>query len=361
MRIIRNHILKECIIPFVMALVVLTCVFLLGNLIQLTNLVINKGVSLTTVSRAFLLMIPVFLGYTIPIACLVSVLLAFSRFSADNEIIALRASGIHLGRLLVPLIIMGLIASLGLVILNERVIPYAHHEQRRLLKNLGSENPTALLEAGMFIHAFENQIIFIHKIDGNKMSNITIYQPKPDGPTRTIIAKHGEFTPVPGGNQLKLKLIDGTSDEPNLENPDIFYKLNFKNYFMTLDLSNDKKEITKKPQSMTLKELRTEIIKLEPLLVDTSQLKTEYFRKISWSCSPLIFTLIGFPLAVITNRREKSVNIVLAVICFASYYLFSLGCEALSKKGILPPVLSMWIPNMIAGTGAVILNYKCVS
>ncbi|MCK5083910.1 MAG: LptF/LptG family permease, partial [Candidatus Omnitrophica bacterium] len=111
-----------------MALVVLTCVFLLGNLIQLTNLVINKGVSLLTVGNAFMLMIPVFLGYTIPIACLISVIMAFSRFSADNEIIAMRASGIHLGRLLMPLIILGFIASLFLIVLNERIIPYAHHE-----------------------------------------------------------------------------------------------------------------------------------------------------------------------------------------------------------------------------------------
>ncbi|MCK5012466.1 MAG: LPS export ABC transporter permease LptF [Candidatus Omnitrophica bacterium] len=360
MRIIRSYILRECIIPFFMALVVLTCVFLLGNLIQLTNLVINKGVSLTTVGRAFLLMIPVFLGYTIPIACLISVITAFSRFSADNEIIALRASGIHLGRLLIPLIILGFIASLFLVVLNERIIPYAHHEQRRVLKNLGAENPTAMLEAGMFIHAFENQIIFIHKINGNQMYNITIYQPQPDGPTRTIIAKRGEFTPVPGGNQIKLKLIDGTSDEPNLENPENFYKLNFKNYFMTLDLSKNKKKIEKKPQSMTFKELKTETAKLERLFVDTIHLRTEYFRKITWSFSPLIFILIGFPLAVITNRRERSANIVLAILCFAFYYLISIGCEALSKKGILPPALIMWAPNMIAATSALILNYKCV-
>jgi lipopolysaccharide export LptBFGC system permease protein LptF len=211
----------------------------------------------------------------------------------------------------------------------------------------------------MFIHAFQNQIIFIHKIDGNKMYNVTIYQPKPDGPTRTIIAKRGEFTPVPGGNQIKLKLIDGTSDEPNLENPDSFYKLNFKNYFMTLDLSKGEKEIEKKPQSMTFKELKAEIAKLERLLVDTVQLRTEYFRKITWSFSPLIFILIGFPLAVITNRRERSANIVLAILCFAFYYLISLGCEALSKKGIVPPGLIMWAPNIIAATGAVILNYKC--
>ena len=359
MRIIRSYILKECIIPFFMALLVLTCVFLLGNLIQLTNLVINKGVNIVTVGRAFLLMVPVFLGYTIPIACLISVIFAFSRFSADNEIIALRASGVHLARLLNPLIILGIIASLILIVLNERVIPYAHHAQRRALKNLGAENPTALLEAGMFIHAFQDQIIFIHKIENNQMFNITIYQPQPDRPTRTIIARRGEFTPVPGGNQIKLKLMDGTSDEPSLENPENFYKLNFKDYFMTLDLSKENKEIEKKPQSMTLKELKAEIAKLQPLLIDTTHLETEYFRKITWSFSPLLFILIGFPLAVITNRREKSANIVLAILCFAFYYLVSLGCEALSKKGIAPPGLIMWVPNTIAIIGAAILNYKC--
>lgn len=361
MKIIRSYILKESIFPFLLALGILTCVFLLGNLIQLANLVINKGVSLATVGRVFLLYIPVLLGYTIPIACLISVILTFSRFSADNEILAMRASGVHLGRLLFPLFILGLIISLLSIVLNERIIPYAHHEQRKLLKNLGVKNPTALLEAGLFIHAFENQILFIHKIEDNKLYNITIYQPKPDGPTRTIIAKRGEFAAVPGKNQIKLKLIDGTSDEPNLENPENFYKLNFKNYFMTLDLSQETETVEKKPKSMTFKELREEMEKMQRLFIDTVQLKTEYFRKITWSFSALIFVLLGFPLAVITNRREKSANIVVAVLCAAFYYLLSLGCEALSVKNVLPAGVIMWMPNIVAGIGALFLNCKCVS
>jgi len=228
MRILRNYALREPVVPFILALGVLTCVFLMGNLIQLANLVINKGVSLVTVSQVFLLLIPVLLGYTIPIACLISVVLAFSRFSADNEIMAMRASGVHLNRLLIPLCIVGLTISLFSLILNDRIIPFAHHEQRKLLKNMGVENPTALLEAGIFIHSFDNQILFIHKIDGNLLTNVTIYQPQEDGPTRTIIAKRGEFTPVPDSDQIKLKLIDGTSDEPNLgSDEDGFYKLNF--------------------------------------------------------------------------------------------------------------------------------------
>ena len=65
MRILRNYILRECVVPFFLALAVLTCVFLLGNLIQLAHLVINKGVSLATIGKVFLLYIPVLLGYTL--------------------------------------------------------------------------------------------------------------------------------------------------------------------------------------------------------------------------------------------------------------------------------------------------------
>ncbi|HNV23810.1 MAG TPA: LptF/LptG family permease, partial [Candidatus Omnitrophota bacterium] len=347
MKIIRSYILKECVIPFFMALMVLTSVFLLGNLIQLANLVINKGVGLSTVGNIFILLIPVLLEYTLPIACLISVILTFSRMSSNNEILALRTSGIHLSKLLLPLIIVGILLSLSLFILNDRIIPYAHHRQRSLLKNLGVENPTALLEPGVFINAFQGHILFIHKIEENNLYNVTIYQPQKDGPTRTIIAKKGEFTRVPDKDQIKIKLIDGTSDEPNVENPKNFYKLNFKSYFMTLDLSQAKKKIEKKPKSMTMSELKEEIEKLERLFVDPARLQTEYYRKIAFSFSPLIFIALGFPLAVITNKREKSANVVLAIICAACYYLLFLGCEALSVQSIFPPIFIMWVPNIV--------------
>lgn len=361
MKIIKRYALGECVFPFFIALGVLTCVFLLGNLIQLTNLVINKGVSLSVVGKVFLLYIPVLLGYTIPIACLISVIVGFSRMSTDNEILALRASGFFLGKFLPPILSIGIIFSLFSFILNERIIPYAFHKQQTLLKTIGTSNPTALLEAGIFIHAFSNQVLFIHKIEDNILHNITIYQPQKNGPTRTIIAKKGEFTPVPGKNQIKLKLMDGTSDEPNLKNPENFYKLNFKSYFMTLDMSQKEKKIEKKPKSMNLKELKKEIDRLESLFIETGRLRTEYQRKITWSFSPLFFILLGFPIAVITNRREKSANIVLAMGCAVAYYLLSLGCEALSIKELVPAIIIMWLPNTAAAIVAVILNYKCVS
>lgn len=362
MKIIRTYILKECIIPFFLALIGLTCVFLLGNLMQLAHLVINKGVSLSTVGQVFLLYVPVLLGYTLPIACIISVILSFSRLSADNEILAMRACGVYLKSLLPPLFVIGLILSLFTFILNDRIVPYAHHEQRKMLKSLGTKNPTALLEPGVFINSFENQILFIHRIEDNKLYNITIYQPQPDGkPTRTIIAKRGEFSAVPGKKQIILKLVDGTSDEPDLENPNTFYKLNFDVLFITLNALEGEEKIQKKPKSMTLKELKQEIEEFERLFVKDTRLETEYYRKITWSFSPLIFVLLGFPLAVITNKREKSANIVVAFLAVAAYYLLSLGCEALSIENIIDPSIIMWGPNIAAGSVMLVLNFKVCS
>jgi len=361
MRIIRNYILREMFFPFVTSLIVLTCVFLLGRLIQLTNLVINKGVSINTIWRVFLLSIPILLGYALPIACLVSIVLAFGRMAADNEIIAMRSSGIHLWSLLKPLVVLGLLISLFSIILNERIIPHAHHKQQTTLKSLGLSNPAALLEAGIFINSFDGQILFIHKVDGNKMYNVTIYQPQEGKPTRTIIAKRGEFVPIPGKDAIKLKLIDGTSDEPNLNDPSKFYKLNFDTFFMELDLSTKKQKREKKPKSMTLKELTVAIAKAERLFIDPYKHITEYHRKITWSFSSFVFIILGFPIAVAANKREKSANVVLAILCAVAYYFLSIGCEALSIKNVVNPAIVMWVPNVLLGSIAIYLNIKCVS
>jgi len=359
MRILRYYTIRECILPFFLALGVLTCVFLLGNLIQLAHLVINKGVSLIAVGKIFALYVPVLLGYTLPIACLIGVILGFSRLSADNEILAIRANGIVLRKLLTPLFVIGIVLSLCMFILNDKVIPYAHHEQRKMLKTLGVKNPTALLEPGVFISSFDKQILFIHKIEGNKLYNVTIYQPQPDGrPTRTIIAQDGEFTPIPDKDQILLKLVNGTSDEPDMNNPNNFYKLNFQNFFMTLNLSQKKQKLDKKPRSMSLRELRKKMDELERLLVDTSRLETEYYRKITWSFSALIFILMGFPLAIITHKREKTANVVIAVFFAAVYYLLTLGCEALAIESVTPAGIIMWAPLGAGLIAALILNVR---
>ena len=358
MRILRNYILKECLQPFTLSISVLTSVFLLGYLPQLANKVINNGVSLSAMGQVFLYNIPILLGYTLPIACLITVILALGHMSAENEILAMRASGIHLLRLLTPLTVVGIALCLVVYILNDRVIPNAFEAQTLILQETGSRDPSSMLEPGSFINAFDKYIIFIYRIEGDLLYGVRIYEPSPNKPTRTIIAEQGEFVHVPGKDQLMLKLINGTSDEPNLSNPNNFYKLNFQTSFITMDLSKKKTGGEKKSRAMTMDELSKKIQTLRKMSIDPSPLITEYQRRLAWALSPLLFIFLGFPFAAITNRRAKSANLLYALLFAAPYYILSLACQGMASQNIMNPALLMWAPNGLALAVAVFLNWK---
>ncbi len=364
MKILRDYLIKEFIGPLFLAFGVLTFVMILGNLVKIAELIINKGVDILSVAKLFFFMIPYLFTYTLPIAALVAVLLSLGRLSSDNEIVAIRASGINIFSLALPLLVIGMMLSLLLVICNDRLIPYAHFATRKTLMEVGVKNPTAALEPGVFINSFDKYILFIYSIEDNKLNNIRVYEPQGDDkPARIIVAKKGEFIAIPEKNTLKLKLMDGTADEPDPGNPNTFYKLNFKNYFMTLNLSamNEKGRIEKKPKDMTIHELRDEIASLKKQGVNAAPLITEIHKKVSLAFSCFVFVLLGLPLAIITKRREKSINFGIAFLIVGVFYLLFLGSEAMSLQGYMDPAIAMWLPNIIMGAIGVILTYRlCV-
>jgi len=350
--------LRECLQPFTLSICVLTSVFLLGYLPQLANKVINNGVPLMVMSQVFLYYIPILLGYTLPIACLITVILALGHLSSENEILAMRASGIHLLRLLSPLTVAGIALCLVMYLLNDRVIPNAFDAQTRILQETGGRNPSAMLEPGSFINAFDKYIIFIYRMESNLLYGVRIYEPAPNKPTKTIIAEQGEFVHVPSKDQLMLKLLNGTSDEPDLSNPNNFYKLNFQQSFIRMDLSKKRTNTEKKTKAMTLRELHKKIKNLRRLSIDPSPLIAEYHRRLAWSLSPLIFILLGFPFAASTHRRAKSANLLYALLFAAPYYILSLACQGMASQNVLDPILLMWVPNCLALVLAIFFNWK---
>ena len=361
MKILRNYILKEFMGPFFVSLAALTMVMLMGNLIRLADMIINKGVDLYSVAKLFGFLIPSLLTYTLPIAVLVAILLSLGRLSSDNEIIAIRTSGISILRLvIIPLLIVGLILSLILVILNDCFVPYAHFASRRTLSSIGIRNPAAALEAGTFINSFDKYIIFIYHIDGNQLHQVRIYEPREDNkPCRTIVAKRGEFICLPEKKMVKLKLLEGTSDEPDPSNPTKFYKLNFKTLFLNLNLAKTQKgKIQKKPKDMTLNEINHQIEQYKASGIEIFPLITEMHKRVALAFSVIVFILLGVPLAMITRRREKSINLSIAFVIIGTYYLILLGANALALQGHLPPELAMWLANLIFGTVGLSLLIK---
>lgn len=349
MRILRNYILKEFFHSFLLSIIVFTFVLLVGNVIRLADLIINKGVGAFSVLKLFLYLVPWLLSFTLPIAALTAVILTFGRFSGDGELTAMKASGVSLYRISFPIVMLGAIFSFTAFFLNDQVSPNASFASRKVIKEIGIKKPTAYLEEGTFIRGFENYVIFIHEIRGNKLKNIRIYQPQEGKPTRTIIAESGEINSMPEKNIIEIKLFNGTSEEPSPTDPESFYKLNFKTYYMTLDLSKvfKKEKIDKKVREMTVNELNREIQKYVSQKIDSTPLFVEIYKKINMSIASFVLVLIGIPLGIRAHRSEKSIGFGISLILFAVYWGTFLGGVALSLKGTVPPIVGVTLPNAV--------------
>lgn len=357
MKILRGYLIREMSRPFWGALLVFTFVLVSSNIIRLIELIITKGIPFVDVGRLFFWQIPSLLSYIFPMSILTAILITLGRLSADREITAMKASGLNIFRLEFPLILVGLSFSLFSIILNNEIIPYARFVSRKIIKQVGFKNPAAYLEPGTFIRDFDKHIIFIYGIQNNILSNIRIYEFQDAFPTRTIVARKGELIASAEKGTLKLKLYDGTSDEPNPKDLSQFYKLNFKTYSIALNLAEKREELLlKKPKEMDLRELIEERENLLRKNIDPFPINTEIQKKLSVSFSCLTFVLIGFPLGIISRKGNRSIAFGLSLVVLTLYYLLLAGGEALALQGLVRPIWSMWLANIIIGLTGLILG-----
>ena len=356
--------LNEFLNPFAATLFGLLSLFILGRgIIQMADFIFNKSVDPWLIAQLFLFSLPFMLIFVIPMAVLIATLAMFRKLSADNEITALRASGVSLSKITTPLFLVVFILCLVSLLMSDRVASASHYNYRLLLARIGIENPSAALEEGTFIKRFKNFVIFIYEIDKNKLKGIRIYQPQQGRPVRTIVAQKGELISIPERGIIKLKLIHGTSDEPDPKDPTKIYKLDFKTYDLTLNLSDIKEtnEPGKKPKDMSIRELSNETERLgEAGIKATYSLSAEIHHKIAMAFSSLAFLLIGIPLGISTRRGDKSMSYGLSLIVVTFYWTVLIGGKALAQKGLVPPFLSLQFSNLVIGFVGLLMYRRLV-
>ncbi len=360
MHLLRNHVLREIRSNFWSTMLILTFVLLVGNIFtKMVDLILNRGVDPIAIAQLVIYGTPFLCIYTLPMALLVAVLLAFGRLSADHELTALRASGISLSRVVRPVLVLAAVLSLFTFYLSDQVASKSHFKMRQVTAEIGLQSPAAALEEGVFIKSFGDLVIFIHRIEGNELHQVRIYQPQPKGPTRTIVAERGQLIPMPEQNVIKLKLENGTTDEPDANNPGRFYKLKFGTYFLPLDLTGFKfkANLEKKRKELSVRELWAQFQKLKREGFVDNYVLTEIHQKIAMSMSAFLLTLIAIPLGIRAHRSEKSVGYAIALILGTVYWVVQIGVAALAKTGSVPPALAIHLPNVFfLGIGLYLLK-----
>jgi lipopolysaccharide export system permease protein len=360
MKILRNYVLKEVAGPFFISLAVFVFILLIGNLIQSAADIITRGVHILDILKLLASLIPYLLRYALPMSLLSAILLAFGRLSSDNEIMVMRASGVSLYKTIMPIIAVGLIISLFSIILNDRIIPRSHFASRKIAARIAVKSPLGIIEEGTFIR-FANHIIFVNRVRGDRLEGIKIFQTQEGRNPRITVAREGTFVPVEEEGVIKLKLMDGSLDEPKSDNPNEFYQVRFKTYYTTLNLLEGQiDEIEKKPKDMTIAEAKQEIESLRRFNIEPINLIIEIHKKIALSFANLAFVVIGLPLAIKTKKNSRSGGFALSLVVIVFYYVLLAAGTALASRGVMSAALGVWLANIVLITIGILLIYRAI-
>lgn len=350
-KIISRYIFKEITFPFLIILFVLTFVLLMGKLLQIMDLMVNKGISIFAIAQLVVLLMPSFLTFTIPIALLIAILIGMGRLSADNEITVMKSSGLSLMQLYYPVAVASLLTFIFTIIIGYFLVPQSNFATKRLLFELAQQNAGLGIKEKVFNDAFKGIVLYADKIpvEGDFMEGVILSDNRTANEPTTIIAKKAYLVSDPRNFAVKLRLENGSlhTVSDDLKN---YRKIDFKTYDVNLDLANaieGASEASKSSTEMTMTEL---LAKMKQAGLDGAavrELAIEVHKKFSIPLSCIFFALVALPLGIKSHRAVKSRGFAVGIIVVSLYYLLRIGGEALVETGRLTPAVGVWMPNLI--------------
>ena len=212
MKIISKYILREHVGPFLFALAALTSLMILNFISRQFGELVGKGLPASVIAEFFALSIPFTIALTLPMSVLVAVLYAFSRLAAENEVTALKASGVSPWRLVTPALVWGFIMSLLLLAFNDQVLPRSNFRLKTLQDDIAQTKPTFLLKPQV-INAVQEEKFYLKagRIDQStgRMREVVIYDLSDPTRRRTIYADSGVIGRAENMRDVHLDLYDG--------------------------------------------------------------------------------------------------------------------------------------------------------
>src|SRR5687767_9284559 len=239
MSILTRYLMRAHLGPFLFAFAALTGVILINTLARRLADLAGKGLPVRVILEFFVLALPATLALTFPMAVLVAVLYTFSNLTAENEITALKASGIDLRRLLAPLLLAAGIIATGMVWFNDRVLPESNHRWSQLLIDISRKTPTFLLQEqtlNRIAPQTGGKIFYLRaaRIEPgtNRMWDVQIFDVSNPGVLQSVFADSGRASFSASGEDMILQLYNGHTRESSTADPASFRRVYFQRQVM---------------------------------------------------------------------------------------------------------------------------------
>jgi lipopolysaccharide export system permease protein len=340
MKILDRYLLFEMLGPFLIGVFGFILVLAVDLLFTMADLIINKGVPFWAVLKLLLYKMPSLLVMTFPVSTIFGTTMALGRLCEDNEMTALRTSGINLFRISVPILITAALVSILSFVTNEKIVPYANYVSNNLIRQIIYKQPLPEVKENVFFKDAFQRYYYARRVNmkNKTMEGVMVYEVTSEKFPRMILAESATFL----GKIWNLK--EGMIYKYD-EKGFLVYQATFSE--MKLNVAEDLLNFTeqKTPQDMDRKELTTLIKVMEKGGGATHALLTELYLRYSIPLTCFVFALIGIPFSLFSPRSGRTWGLLFTIVFMFTFYVFASVFRSLGRGGVLAPVLAAFTPQ----------------
>ena len=347
----NRYILKEMFVPFSINIFVFSFLFLMTEMIEIANWIVNYKLSIWAVLEFIYYTLPWFLMFIIPMSVMLAVLLTFLRLSSDNEIVAMKSCGLSIYGLLPPVVIFTLIGFLLTIFITLFGVPRAKSSLEEMALKVATSNADIGLKERTFNDTFKGVMLYINKIDlkHRKLIDVFIEDKRQPNVVSTVIAPEGRLISESEKSIYHLILSNGSIHQTNLKERSA-NSIQFSTYTLSLDFKEEMRRVARKRkhrEEMSIGELRRFIDDSATQSEDYFKAKIVLHRRFAIPVACLALGLLAFPLGLQSKSAKRSFGLILCLFFFLLYYLLLTIGYSFGKTGVYPPAIGMWVPNFV--------------
>jgi len=422
MKIIDRYILKSHVGPFLFAFITIVFVLILQFFATFADRFIGKGIEFSAIVELIVLQSAWMVGLAAPMAVLIAVVMAFGALTTTSEMTVLRASGISLYRIMIPVLCAGLLLSALVERFNNVVLPEANFYAKSLMVDIARAKPAFGLTENAFSTLVDGYSIFVrHSDDRSKeIRGIVIYDTTRPDYSAMVTAEKGSIDFTADYQYLVMTLFNGEIHEISQPDHKSYRNLSFKKHRFIFEsigfgfsrssgsrMRSGDSELSaheilaivdefRQRISVSEKRIRIPLENIEHSIAQSrsggtstmftqfdspkrervaasaaryvdrqiSQLDGElksigsnremynkymaaYHKKYSLSLACFIFVLVGAPLGVLARRGGFGVGAAMSLLFFVLYWMLMISGEKIAERGLLDPMISMWLGNAV--------------
>src|SRR5262245_4461624 len=367
MKILYRYVFRELIGPFILGLVVFSFVIIPRLPGRPLELLLQKNVAPQEILSILVYILPTIFTFSIPMASLLAILLSFGRLSADNEITAMRSSGISIRSLVRPVLVFTCFTFLAALVNANYWQPRSNQLLKVMRNELALKSVRTAINPGVFEEGFSNLVLYIRDTTPDKsiwrgvfLADIS----KKDQPKITVARTGTLFNDIQQ-KKLQLHLSNGATHSVSNRSSNRSQGLYEVAIFNETDIpvaslngvTDDFQTQARKPTEIDSLELlaRWRANGSSAAQKERREQLVELSKRVAVPFGVIIFSILAMPLGVISKKGGKSYGFVLSLVIFLIYFLLlSLG-EGFGKNGRVSPVLGPWAGNVVFAVLAIYL------